>query len=134
MIGVNIDVTEQKLAERDLARANERLRLAIESGYVGGWDSDIKSGETLWFGKAHAQLGMTPDETAGSREEFWARVHEHDRERLRGAIQGRHTQKRGIHGRVSCCLAGWNNSLVALTRPVLLRHKWRTGANSGYLG
>ena len=87
MIGVNIDVTEQKLAERELARANERLRLAIESGSVGGWDSDIKSGETLWFGKAHAQIGMTPDETSGSREEFWARVHEHDRERLRVAIQ-----------------------------------------------
>jgi len=30
---------------------------------------------------------MTPDEISGSREEFWARVHEHDRERLRGAIQ-----------------------------------------------
>jgi len=87
VIGVNVDVTQHNLAEQELARANERLQLAIESGSVGGWDFDIKTGKNMWFGKAHAQLGMTPDETSGSLEEFWVRVHKDDRERLEHAIR-----------------------------------------------
>jgi PAS domain S-box-containing protein len=81
------DITERKIAEQQLATANERLRLAVESGSVGGWDFDLKTGKNLWFGKAHAQLGMTPDQTSGSLEEFWDRVHEDDRERLKHALR-----------------------------------------------
>jgi PAS domain S-box-containing protein len=87
MVGVNIDITDRKLAEEELARTNERLRLALESGSVGGWDYDLKTGKNVWFGKAHAQLGMTPDETSGSRKEFWDRVHKDDRERVEQALQ-----------------------------------------------
>jgi PAS domain S-box-containing protein len=87
MIGVNMDVTEYKVAERELSRANERLRLAIESGSAGGWDYDLKTGKNVWFGRAHEQLGTTRGETPGSPEEFWDRVHEEDRERVRGAMQ-----------------------------------------------
>src|SRR6516225_8544911 len=35
MVGVNIDITDRKLAEQELSRTNERLRLALESGSVG---------------------------------------------------------------------------------------------------
>ena len=87
MVGINIDVTDRKIAEHEFARANERLNLAIESGSVGVFDWDINSGKTYWFGKAHAHLGMAPDETSGSREEFWDRVHEDDREHLQHTIR-----------------------------------------------
>jgi PAS domain S-box-containing protein len=87
MVGVNIDITDRKLAEQELAKANERLHLAIESGSVGGWDYDFKTGRDVWFGKAHAQLGMTPDETSGSRKEFWDCIHEDDRDRVEHALQ-----------------------------------------------
>ena len=87
VIGVNVDVTQHKLAEQELARANERLQLAIASGSVGGWDFDIRTDKNVWFGKAHAQLGMTPAETSGSNEEFWARVHQDDRKRLEHTLQ-----------------------------------------------
>jgi PAS domain S-box-containing protein len=85
--GIARDITERKLTERELATASERLHLAIESGSVGGWDYDVKTGKSVWFGKAHAQLGMTPGETSGSAEEFWDRVHKDDREHLQHAIQ-----------------------------------------------
>jgi PAS domain S-box-containing protein len=87
MVGVNMDITDRKLAEEALARANERLRLALEAGSAGGWDYDLKTGKDVWFGKAHAQLGMTPDETSGSRKEFWDRLHPDDRERVEHALQ-----------------------------------------------
>ena len=86
MLGVNMDITERKLVEEELVRTNERLHLAIEAGSAGGWDYDRKTGKNIWFGNAHAQLGMTPEETPGSVEEFWDRVHEDDRERLKHAI------------------------------------------------
>jgi PAS domain S-box-containing protein len=94
LCGIARDITARKrgqearrLAEQELARVNERLHLAIESGSVGGWDYDLKTGKDVWFGKAHVQLRMAPDETSGSREEFWARVHEDDREHLQHAIR-----------------------------------------------
>src|SRR5215469_12704459 len=87
MLGVNIDVTDRKLAEQELAIASERLHLAINSGSVGGCDFDLKTDRNVWFGKAHAQLGMSHEETLGSRQEFWDRVHEDDREHLRHAIR-----------------------------------------------
>ena len=87
MIGVNVDITSRKLAEQELAITTDRLHLAIEAGSVGGWDFDLKTGRTVWFGKSHAQLGMTPDETVGSSEEFWERVHEDDGDDLRNAMR-----------------------------------------------
>ncbi|HXU15432.1 MAG TPA: PAS domain S-box protein [Terriglobales bacterium] len=81
------DISERKRAEQELGKANERLRLALEAGSAGGWDYDLKTGKDVWFGKAHAQLGMTPDETTGSRVEFWKRIHEHDRERVEHALE-----------------------------------------------
>jgi PAS domain S-box-containing protein len=87
MVGINIDVTNRKLAEQELATMNERLHLAMEAGAAGGWDYDYKTGKDVWFGKAHAQLGMTRDETLGSRKEFWDRVHQDDRERVAHALQ-----------------------------------------------
>jgi PAS domain S-box-containing protein len=87
MIGINMDITVRKLAELELATTSERLNLALESGSVGGWDYNLKTGRNVWFGKAHAQLGLSPDETSGSLQEFWDFVHEGDREKLRYAIQ-----------------------------------------------
>ena len=81
------DITDRKLAEQELSEANERLHLAMEAGAAGGWDYDYVTGKDMWFGKAHAQLGMTRAETLGSRKEFWDRVHEDDRERVAHAIQ-----------------------------------------------
>ena len=83
IVGMIVDVTERKLAEHELSKANERLHLAIESGSVGGWDYDLKTGKDVWFGNAHTQLGVTPDETSGSRKEFWDHVHQDDRDRLK---------------------------------------------------
>src|SRR6201993_2777055 len=94
LCSISRDISERKrgeearrLAEQEVARANERLQLAMEAGAAGGWDYDLKTGNDVWFGAAHAQLGMTRDETLGSAKEFWDRVHKDDRERLERALQ-----------------------------------------------
>jgi len=87
MLGVNMDITERKLAEQELAIASERLHLAINSGSLGGWDYNLKTGKKVWFGKTQAQLGMAPDEPPGSFEESWDRIHKDDREHLQHALR-----------------------------------------------
>jgi len=86
-IGIGVDVTERKQAEQELGRANERLHLAIEAGSAGGWEINLRTGKNVWFGKAYAQLGMTPDQSSESQEDFRNRVHEDDRERVVHALE-----------------------------------------------
>jgi PAS domain S-box-containing protein len=85
-IGTCLDVTERKHAEDRLTQARERLQLAMDTGHIGGWEWDSKTGRNIWFGKAHEILGMTPDEPSTVVEAFWERVHPEDRARLRETL------------------------------------------------
>jgi PAS domain S-box-containing protein len=85
--GSCIDVTDRKLAARELGLANERLHLAMQAGRAGGWEWDIESGRKSWFGEAHALLGTTREARSGSVQEFWDRVHPEDRVRLHDAME-----------------------------------------------
>jgi PAS domain S-box-containing protein len=81
------DITGRLFAERELSETNERLRLTMEAGGIGGWAWDIRSGKNLWFGQKHAQLGVRPEVHSESVEEFWDRVHPEDRGWLQNIVQ-----------------------------------------------
>jgi PAS domain S-box-containing protein len=81
------DVTERKLAERELSLAHERLHLAMQAGRAGGWEWDIQSGRSLRFGETHALLGTIPETYSGTVQEFWDRVHPEDGVRLHDAVE-----------------------------------------------
>jgi PAS domain S-box-containing protein len=82
-IGSAIDVTDRKLAERELALANERLRIAMESGKSTGWDWDIKSGRDTWFGDLQTMFGIPSDTYEGTPEDFLNRqLYPEDRVRV----------------------------------------------------
>ena len=78
------DITERKRAEQELSQSNERLYLTMEAGGVGGWEWGIKTGNNLWFGQKHAQLG---GKSEISVEGFWDRVYPEDRGRLHDAVE-----------------------------------------------
>jgi PAS domain S-box-containing protein len=71
-----------------LSESEERLRLALEAGKLGGWEWDLKTGRNFWFGESHAQIGMKRLEGhPQNRQDFWDRVHPEHREHLKGAIR-----------------------------------------------
>lgn len=89
MVGVNIDVTEQRDAEMELRRSKEHLEFALEaSGAVGVWVWDVptdtvRADESTWrgdFGRGHK------GELAGRLEDFIGLLHPEDRSRVLDAI------------------------------------------------
>jgi PAS domain S-box-containing protein len=82
IVGMVADITARKLAETELALANDRLRLAMESGKSVAWDWDIKSGRDSWFGDLRTLFGIPADSYMGRVEDFRRRVHPEDREKV----------------------------------------------------
>lgn len=48
IMGVNIDITDHKLAEEALRESEERWQFAIEGSNDGVWDRNLKTGETFF--------------------------------------------------------------------------------------
>jgi PAS domain S-box-containing protein len=86
-IGIGVDVTNRKLAERELGLANERLQFAMQAGRAGGWEWNIETGRSSRFGGTHALLGTTPEAYCGTVQEFWDRVHPEDRAQVHEAVE-----------------------------------------------
>jgi PAS domain S-box-containing protein len=79
-------VVNSELASR-LGFANNRLRLAMKSGKIVGWDWNLKSGRDVWFGDLQTQFGIPSDTYVGRPEDFHRCVHPEDRERVTKAVK-----------------------------------------------
>jgi PAS domain S-box-containing protein len=78
-IGACFDVTELRRAEAERNVANDRLRLAMESGKSVGWDWDLKTNRDTWFGDLSTIFGIPSNIYVGHVEDFRRRVHPEDR-------------------------------------------------------
>jgi PAS domain S-box-containing protein len=79
-------LVKSELASR-LGFANNRLRLAMKSGKIVGWDWNVKSGQNIWFGDLPTQFGIPSDTYAGRPEDFHRWVHPDDQERVTKAVK-----------------------------------------------
>ena len=66
----------------DVATAHDRLRLAMTSGKSMGFDWDLASGQSIWFGHLEPTFGIREDPYLARDGEFAERVHPDDRERV----------------------------------------------------
>jgi PAS domain S-box-containing protein len=80
--GTAQDINERRLAERELALANDRLRLAMESAKSVGWDRDVKTGRDTLFGDLQSVFGIPSEVFEGRVEDFYRYVHPNDRGRV----------------------------------------------------
>ena len=89
--GLNIDVTEQKRAEEELRKANDRLALAVRGSHVGVWENDLADGDYR-AGHVHCtnvleQLGYPAPESALDYQTVAASIHPDDRGPMEEALR-----------------------------------------------
>jgi PAS domain S-box-containing protein len=87
MSGVNIDITERKLAEQAIKDNEERFSMVIDSSNDGLYDWDLKIDKPYWNARYFEMLGYEPDEFEVSYEKYVELIHPDDRERAISAIQ-----------------------------------------------
>jgi len=80
------DIAERKRAEEALRVSEERYALAARGANDGLWDWDLLANEVHYSERWAAILGLERGDLGGSPDEWLDRVHEADRDRLRGEI------------------------------------------------
>jgi PAS domain S-box-containing protein len=80
------DVTERRRAETALRAGEARLAQAQAITRLGNWEWDIAADTVIWSAELFRIYGLAPGEVAGSRDEYLARVHPDDRERVAATI------------------------------------------------
>ena len=83
---VQADTTERKQAELALAASEESLRLALESGRMGSWQWNIRTGVVSWSDNLEEIHGLAPGTFGGTLEAFSELVYAEDRQRVSDAI------------------------------------------------
>jgi PAS domain S-box-containing protein len=86
MIGVIMDITERKAVEERLRVNERRLTLALDIAQLASWDWNVKTNEIAVSPQFERMLGVGPGVFRGTYEDFIARVHPDDRERLHGHL------------------------------------------------
>lgn len=80
------ELAERKRTEEVLRGSEERLRLGLQSARMGTWDWDITENRIIWSSNMEALFGLAPGEFDGSYDQFVARLHSEDRDRVLEAI------------------------------------------------
>jgi len=80
------ELAERKRTEEVLRGSEERLRLGLQAARMGTWDWNIPENRFIWSANMEALFGLAPGEFDGSYEQFVARLHPDDRDRVLKAI------------------------------------------------
>jgi PAS domain S-box-containing protein len=81
------DVTDQRAAEKALAVAEERWKVALEGAGDGVWDNDGDTRRTFYSPRWKEMLGYGVDEIGHTLDEWTSRIHPDDRERVLAEVR-----------------------------------------------
>lgn len=81
---------EQRIAERtaSLREGEGRLRLAVEAGQLGTWETEVHTGLSTRSPRTVEILGFRPDAATSSASEWQSRIHSGDRARVTEQWEG----------------------------------------------
>lgn len=80
------DVTEQHRVAAELREYADRMAEAERIARFGVWKWDVAANTVLWSDELHRLYGVAPGEFAGTADDFVARLHPDDRERVWGHV------------------------------------------------
>lgn len=85
--GMQIDITEQKAVEAELAESRRRLNFAVEATGLGFWEFQPDAGTLRWSDRTKELFGLAADAQVRV-EAFWEAVHPEDRGGIERAFAG----------------------------------------------
>jgi PAS domain S-box-containing protein len=90
-----MDITARRRAEIALRESEERLKLAMQSGGLGAWETDLTTGINRWGENIAEMLGVRSDQPATADGNWMDFIHPEDRcrvsEEFDGACKGNQT-------------------------------------------
>ncbi|MFO1321580.1 MAG: PAS domain S-box protein [Burkholderiales bacterium] len=84
-VGIGRDVTELERTRRELAEADERIRIAATHGRLGFWDWDVTTHRFRFSDGIADLLGLADTRSGIPAAGVFDRIHPLDRERLQGS-------------------------------------------------
>ena len=81
-VGMNLDITERKLAEEKLTRSESMLTASQRIGHIGSWKWDILSGKVDWSEEMYSIYGLNPASHDTAVDSYLSFVHPDDRSRI----------------------------------------------------
>lgn len=86
-VGIVEDVSERVQAEAERRQADERMRLALESGQAGAFEWDFVRDVHSWSPEMEALYGLERGSFAGTYEAWHSRILQEDQAGARGATE-----------------------------------------------
>ena len=74
------DITDRKLAEKEIRESKERLSEAQRIAHIGSWDRDFSTNSVYWSDEMYRLFSLTPETFTHSLDEIVELVHPDDRE------------------------------------------------------
>ena len=87
ILSVGRDITARKRTERRLAESQQRLRLALDAGGFGVWESDLSAGRIRFDAGLLARHGWPAERREFDLAEVRALIHPRDRRRIGAAYK-----------------------------------------------
>ena len=75
---ISLDVTRERLLERQNAESSARRAIVVEAANIGSWDWDLATDRVAYSSKWKQQIGYGEDEIADTLDEWRSRVHPDD--------------------------------------------------------
>jgi len=86
LIAVMEDRSDEKDAMRQAEKAHAQLRMATRIAGLGFWEWDPRSGEIAFSEESKTQFGYSDDELRARSDDWIARIHPDDRNRVSGYL------------------------------------------------
>ncbi len=87
LLSIARDISERRVAEKELKETSERLSLANRAARMGIWDWDVKKDYLVWDDNVYEIYGVKKEDFHGAYETWIKSVHPDDMQRINDEVQ-----------------------------------------------